>query len=211
MSIREVMARRLRLYRERAGMSGLEVGAAIGKSSKTVYAWESGRTQPDADTLIRLCRLYGVSISDFYTEKDSDGDSFSYVPLYGKIAAGTPIEMLSIDDTFPIPCEMAARYPDAFLLKVEGESMNRKIPNGSYALISPTAEVIDGRAYAVCVNGYDATIKRVQKLANGFLLSPDSIDPTYKPTLYDFGEEGTETITVIGRVVWYCVPFDYDI
>lgn len=51
----------------------------------------------------------------------------------------------------------------------------------------------------------------MQRLANGFMLSPDSTDPTYKPKVYDYDEEGTETITVIGRVVWYCVPFDFDI
>ena len=55
-----------------------------------------------------------------------------------------------------------------------------------------------------------ATIKRVHKLANGFELIPDSTDPTYKSTIYDYGEEGTETITIIGRVVWHCVPFDWD-
>ena len=89
--------------------------------------------------------------------------------------------------------------------------MNRVLPNGSYALIDPCEDVTaDNKPYAVCVNGYSATIKRVRKLANGFELAPDSTDPTYKPVVYDYGEEGTETITVIGRVVWYCVPFDWE-
>ncbi len=34
------------------------------------------------------------------------------------------------------------------------------------------------KAYAVCVNGFDATIKRVKPLSNGYELIPDSIDPT---------------------------------
>lgn len=142
--------------------------------------------------------------------KSQTVQSFYDCPLYGSIAAGTPIEMVEVEDTFPIPSEMHRRYPEAFLLRVEGESMNRVLPNGCMALVDPCeAMERDGEPYAVCVNGYDATIKRVRTLANGFELDPDSTDPTYKPTIYDYGVEGTETITVIGRVVWYCVPFDW--
>lgn len=137
---------------------------------------------------------------------------FVDVPLYGSIAAGTPIEMVEVEGEFPVPATVADRYPDAFLLKVEGESMNRVLPNGCYALVDPCMDADrQNAAYAVCVNGYDATIKRVRRLNNGFELVPDSTDPTYKPALYDYGVEGTETITVIGRVVYYVLPFDWEI
>lgn len=186
-----------------------------------VSGWRHGST-PRKSAVEKITDYFGLSYDDIMSdsmglaakEHGRFGEaSCQYVdiPLYGKISAGTPIEMLPVDDTFVIPAAMSERYPDAFLLKVEGESMNRRIPNGSYALVSPTSEVVDGKAYAVCVNGFDATIKRVRKLANGFELSPDSTDPTYRAKVYDFGEEETEEITVMGRVVWYCVPFDYDI
>lgn len=41
---------------------------AVGKSGKTVSAWEVGHGQPDADAMIKLCRLFGVGIADFYGE-----------------------------------------------------------------------------------------------------------------------------------------------
>lgn len=213
MSIREVMANRLKEGRNRAGLSAAEVGERVGKKAKTVYSWESGQGQPDADTLIKLCRVYNMQISDFYDATSAvDGDNaYTDVPLYGSIAAGSPIEMIPVEGFFAIPTTLHQRFPDAFLLEVQGESMNKKLPNGCYALINPTSDVIDGKAYAVCVNGFDATIKRVRKLNNGFELDPDSTDPTFKPIVYDYGEEGTETVTVIGKVVWFCVPFDYDI
>lgn len=79
------------------------------------------------------------------------------VPLYGAIAAGTPIEMTPVENTQPIPAKVHELHPNAFLLKVEGNSMNRVLPNGSYALIDPCKTVErDGAPYAVCVNGYDA-------------------------------------------------------
>lgn len=142
----------------------------------------------------------------FKTSTDHDVD----VPLYGSIAAGKPIEMIEVDETFPITKKKHDEYPNAFLLKVEGESMNRILPNGSYALIDPCEDIDrDGQPYAVCVNGYDATIKRVKKLNNGLQLLPDSNDPTYVPQTYNYNEPGTKTITVIGRVVYYVLPDDW--
>lgn len=136
--------------------------------------------------------------------------SFVDVPLLGSIAAGTPMEMVETDENHPVPTKVMEQYPDAKLLKVKGSSMNRILPDGCYALVDPCDDVDrDNQPYAVCVNGYDATIKRVHKLANGFELVPDSTDPTYKPKVYDYGEPGTETVTVIGRVVYYVLPFDW--
>lgn len=136
--------------------------------------------------------------------------NFVEVPLYGAIAAGTPIEMIEVEGTHPVPKKVADQYPESFLLEVKGESMNRILPNGCYALVDPCEDVDhDGKPYAVCVNGYDATIKRVKKLNNGFQLVPDSTDPTYAPETFNYNEPGTETITVIGRVVYYVLPFDW--
>ena len=137
---------------------------------------------------VTLSYLLGIDSSPAPTS-----DGFIEVPLYGSIAAGTPIEMLPTDDMHPIPVIVRDKYPDAFLLKVRGESMNRVLPNGCYALIDPAKTVErDGKPYAVCVNGYDATIKRVRKLANGYELAPDSNDPTYRAQVYDYGIEGTD-------------------
>lgn len=142
--------------------------------------------------------------------KDESNDGFVDVPVYGAIAAGTPIDMIPVENKHPVPKAVLDKHPKSFLLRVEGESMNRILPNGCYALIDPcqTAEC-DGDPYAVCVNGYSATIKRVKKLNNGFKLMPDSNDPTYTSKTYNYNEEGTEEITVIGRVVYYVLPFDW--
>lgn len=132
------------------------------------------------------------------------------VPLFGSIVAGQPTEPDLADDTFPIPLELHARYPDAFLLRVEGESMNRILPNGCYALINP-CKTIDrsNQPYAVAVGEGSATVKRVRVLSNGFELLPDSSDPTFRPIVLDFNDVGAESVSVIGEVVWYCLPTEW--
>lgn len=69
--IRDELANRLKFFRERAGMTIYEVGSRIGKSGKTVSAWEKGRGQPDADMLITLCDLYDISsIAELLGQKE---------------------------------------------------------------------------------------------------------------------------------------------
>lgn len=65
-TIRENIANNIRKFRTTKGLNVDEVGSVVGKSGKTVSAWEVGRGQPDADTLIKLCRLFNVDIADFY-------------------------------------------------------------------------------------------------------------------------------------------------
>lgn len=71
-TIREQIAQNIKRFRLDNRMNVDEVGAAIGKSGKTVSAWEVGRGQPDADTMIQLCRLFSVDISDFYGIKTGE-------------------------------------------------------------------------------------------------------------------------------------------
>lgn len=191
---------------------------AIGEPPTSIYgALSRGMKNTRTELTDKIYRglnidMNSVNLDDFNRlELLSDvKSSYIDVPLYGSIAAGKPIEMMDIDQTHPAPAQIVDKFPDGFFLKVEGESMNRILPNGCYAYIKPCNEVMhDGKPYAVCVNGYDATIKRVHKLNNGFELVPDSTDITYPIKTYNYNEPGTETITIIGEVVYYVLPFDW--
>ncbi|NGM16984.1 helix-turn-helix domain-containing protein [Eggerthellaceae bacterium zg-893] len=216
MTIRENVLKSIEALIEIEG-SKAEFARKVGVSRSAVTNWTTGTNAPDIETIAKMAATYSVPLSDILygnvTGKNAGNRIKAWVdvPVCGSIAAGRPIEMYEYENAFAIPEEMHRRYPNGFLMKVEGESMNRKLANGSYALIDPTSEVVNGKAHAVCVNGYEATIKRVFRLENGYELRPDSTDPTIKSTIYDYGKEGTKTVTVIGRVVWCIYPFDFDI
>lgn len=197
------------------GWTQAELAEKIGTTQQQIARYESGSNDVKSSVLIKMSKAMGVTVSYLLgvsKELDNAADSqFVDVPLFGSIAAGTPIEMMSVDDTHPIPIKVREKHPNSFLLKVEGESMNKILPNGCYALIDPCDEITrDNDPYAICVNGFNATIKRVKKLANGFQLVPDSTDPTYPIQTFNYNEPNTEEITVIGKVVWYCIPFDWE-
>lgn len=69
MTVKTNIASGLKQARKNAGMNVDEVGAVLGKSGKTISAWEVGRGQPDGDELIILCRLFGVHLRDFYGDE----------------------------------------------------------------------------------------------------------------------------------------------
>ena len=72
-SARSILAAKLKEYRKRAGLTIYEVGEKIGKSGKTVGAWETGHGQPDAEMFIKLYFLYGLtSMSEFYGIEDKE-------------------------------------------------------------------------------------------------------------------------------------------
>lgn len=197
------------------GWSQQRLADELGTTQQTIQRYESGARDIKSSVILQLSETLGVTVSYLLGVSEeapsADVSSMQSVPLLGSIAAGTPIEMMAVDNSFPVPARIMEQHPNAFLLRVDGESMNRVLPNGSYALVDPCDDVeSNGKPYAVCVNGYDATIKRVRKLSNGFELAPDSTDPTFRSVVYDYGIEGTETITVIGRVVWYTLPYDWD-
>lgn len=57
---REYIAKTLKRLREQSGLTADQVGELVGKSGKTVNAWENNRGQPDAEILIKLCDIYKV-------------------------------------------------------------------------------------------------------------------------------------------------------
>lgn len=205
-----------RLRTER-GMSQRDLAAKLGISKGTIGAWETKDTLPDFDRIKEISSLFEVPIPSLFAKyiPSRDDEEFASVELrvYGKIAAGTPIDMDEGDYGFPCPSYLLKKHPKAFYLEIDGESMNNVLPNGSLALVDPTLKDhhINGNIYALCINGYSATTKRVRFLENGMELIPDSKDPTFHAQVYDKTVEGTESITIIGEVVWYSIPFDFKI
>lgn len=218
----------LKEIRKAKGLSQKEAAEELDVPLGTYRNWEQLLSMPrDNKTLLKVARYYKVSVEELFGYDLVEPGSFSSaydndpeestvnVPRFGRIAAGIPLEMDAVEDHIQVPKELFRKFPKAFFLTVEGESMNRILPNGSYALIDPSKkdeDVISGKIYAVCINGYDATIKRVKKLANGFELVPLSTDPTYKPEVFDNDDpraDDEKKVTIIGEVVWFTVPHDY--
>lgn len=64
--VRFRLAANIKRFRNENGLSVDDVGCYVGKKGKTISAWENGRGQPDADEMVKLCRLFGIDIDEFF-------------------------------------------------------------------------------------------------------------------------------------------------
>lgn len=121
-------------------------------------------------------------------------------PVYGRISAGQPNWAEEcIEGRIPIdPDLMNIADPEqCFFLRVNGESMNKEIKNGAYALIRKTDFVKNGEIAVVLVNGYDATLKKFSKQGDLVILEPMSDDPSYSTQVYGADTE----IKILGKYI----------
>lgn len=62
--------KRLRELRERAGVSRMYLGFAVGRTEQTVFAWEAGRSRPMPELLGEIARVLGCSTDDFFKDAE---------------------------------------------------------------------------------------------------------------------------------------------
>ncbi len=61
---------RIRLYREKRGMSRNEFAGLMSVSVQSVYRWESGERLPDVATLMEMARILGVNMNQLTGVKE---------------------------------------------------------------------------------------------------------------------------------------------
>lgn len=194
---------------EKSGYSDAEVARRLGVNPSTVCRWKSGEQSPPLSKIKRIADFFGVNPMVFVSEDAIPvvGKS-TEVPLYGSIAAGVPLEMVKVEEYVEIPENIAHRHPNAFLLRVNGDSMDKVIPNGMYALIDPDQQPKNGDIVAITLNGCDATLKRFFRNRNTITLEPDSHNPEHRAITLDCTKGECEDLRVLGKMVWFMAPLD---
>jgi len=88
--------------------------------------------------------------------------AFDKIPLYGKIAAGTPIEALRDENEFiSVPPTMLG-LGEHYALEVEGDSMiEAGILDGDTVIIQKTNTSENGAIVVALVDGFEVTLKRL--------------------------------------------------
>lgn len=116
------------------------------------------------------------------------------VPVIGMAGAGNWLEAVEqAIATLTVPAEFGDK--GEFAVEVSGQSMNRMLAEGSYALVDPgDRSLFNGRIYLLRNDEGEATIKRYRTDPSRF--EPVSDDPAFEPF-----EVGDTSFQVIGRVL----------
>ena len=109
------------------------------------------------------------------------------VHIYGKIAAGTPIEAIQHSEGFlSIPENMIKNNNQHYALKVSGLSMiDAGILDGDLAVLEKTSEVENGDIVVALIDGQEATLKRIRKKTNSIALEP--ANKKFETRIFGFG------------------------
>lgn len=117
------------------------------------------------------------------------------LPLYGRIAAGTPIEALRDTSTYAdVPGTMVTGG-EHYALEVDGDSMiDAGILDGDTVVIRRCETAENGTIVVALVDGQEVTLKRLRKKGNTVALEP--ANKNYETRIF-----GPDRVQVQGRLV----------
>lgn len=168
-----------------------ELNVKIGKTDLSQYV--NDKVEPRQDKLYLMARaldvneawLMGFDVSQERKQTDPNNitpvTGFQRIPVIGKIACGDPITAIeNVTEYREVPKDYLNYNGELFFLEASGDSMEPKIPDGSYVLCRKQEDVESGEIAAVLVNGdEETTLKKVIKQGKTILLQP--LNEDYAP------------------------------
>ena len=106
--------------------------------------------------------------------QNSNGDTVD-LPLYGKIAAGTPIEALRNEqEMVSVPAGIIGNQ-ECYALTIEGDSMMKAgIMDGDTVVIEKCTQARDGEIIVALVDDEEVTLKRLRREIGSVILQPEN-------------------------------------
>jgi len=179
----------MKAARDRAGLKPEEVALRMGLGLRALQKYEYGESVPTVKRLEHFAEIVGVPLSSLLADKvyelsDRGAIPLHMVPVLNRIPAGGFV--LGFDDS-PVEEHIysAIKDPNAFALRVVGDSMSPKIDEGDLVVLSPEREFEDNRIYAVVTDDSAHTLKTVRRVNGGYWLLP--FNPNYNPELVPDG------------------------
>ncbi len=125
----------------------------------------------------------------------SGGDGVVEMPLWGKIAAGTPIEALQNNDTtVGFPASMLSSK-EHYALEVAGDSMiEAGILDGDTVIIERADTAENGAIVVALIDDMEATLKKLRR--KGASIALEAANPAYETRIF-----GPDRVKIQGRMV----------
>lgn len=190
-----------------------------GVTPGSVTGWRKG-SHPRKDAIANICSYFNISEDDLLSDSyglaakehgRSLGVPSGAIPVVASEEATVPLVSLgrvhagSFEDEdahagrVEVPASVAASHPRAFALEVEGDCMDRVVPEGSHVLVDPDRAPRNGSIAVVETEDYRAVMRRWYRGASTLLLSAESYSPHEDIVL---GPD-SGPVRVIGTVVWW--------
>jgi transcriptional regulator with XRE-family HTH domain len=212
---KEIFGKNLQRLMDQRGETVSTLADTLKFSTSTVWDWVKGKSYPRIDKIELLANHYGVSKS-YLVERQTTAPtppSHTYPYIPADIAAGPlqTVDAITSTDTITLPDVMVGKYAgrnDLKFMHVNGDSMDRLIPDGSLIGVEELDDITDLRKNDIvvfCDDDVDYSVKRFSNnsKSQSYIFSPVSNNDAYEPIVYRY--EDAESLRIIGRVVLYVV------
>ncbi len=207
---------KLRKLRDSIDKTQLELSKLLHVTKSTISMYERNERTPSPDILKKYSQLFDVSI-DYLLGTPNDTvemlgqavtmNKYPYIDDY--VSAGSPVNIEGMKDVpnIYVPDELLGSYAGSkrlFFLKVNGESMNKIIPNGStIGVISYDSinDIKNGDIVVYSTEDHSFAVKYFYKEKNELIFKPSSTYHYYYDKVFDINDN----IRIIGKVVIYSV------
>lgn len=194
----------LKSLRTKNNLSKAELSRRLGVSDVTIHKWENGQTQPQMSRVDQIAYMFGVTTDQLLGLKDLTGskeEADKYrLPIISAISAGGLESAIELTDEYIelIP----PNKEQLFSVRVNGESMNKVLPNGTNAVaIKATHCPVKNGDVVVFSIDNELSIKRFYDLGEYINFSPDSSISDFEPIVIPKSTD--KQVRILGKVLYF--------
>lgn len=210
------IGRRIRDRRKQLKLTVDQVAEKLGKNRATIYRYESNEIENmPIETLEPLAEVLNVTPA-YLMGWEQQGDNqlaseYRFYPV--SISAGQPLEVNGITngdvEKITLPDSLMGKWAgssEIYMMRVNGDSMNKVIPHGSLIAIKSVdlSQLKDGDivVYSDC---HEYSMKRIYNLDDKMIFRPDSSDKRFTDNIVS---KNNHNLKIHGKVVVYIVELD---
>ncbi len=170
-----------------------EIGEAVGLASSSTVHGHLDRLEKRGLIRRDKTKPRAIEILDEEMSVVEDHDAVMYVPVIGKVTAGTPITAIeNVEEHFPLPAHVVGS-DNVYMLSVSGDSMiNAGILDGDRVLVRQQNTADNGEIVVAMTDEGEATVKRIYQEASKVRLQPenDELEAMY-----------FDNVSILGKVI----------
>lgn len=212
--IEKVVADNIKRLLKEKGISQTELAKIAEVSESTVGKWVLEKATPRMGPIQKISDYFRIPKSYILEEENQDSLKVSvsrYRHFDTPISAGVPdhVDAVTDADTIELPDSVMGKHAgqrDIFITRVNGESMNRIIPDCSLIAVKPIDihQIKQGDIVVYSDNG-DYSVKRFYRNDDQLIFRPDSNDDSF----FDYiTSTNNSNLVIHGKVVVYIVELD---
>lgn len=195
---------------EKKGISMSELSRRVGVSKSAMSRYFNGKRDFPINDIGKYADVLNVNVEYLLglEESKSASNEYNYFPV--GVAAGLPENISSTNaEKISIPDSIMGKWAgqdDIMVMRINGQSMNKTMPDQSLIAVKPTRlENLNDGDIVVYSDDHEYSVKRMYKQDDHIVFRPHSTDIRF--TDYIVSTEN-ENLVIYGKVVVYIVEMD---